>query len=283
MSSPRQLDIFVDSESVRATNALCSALSKGKVQEALSALGTLSKLDPMHPWLPHAKLLIEALESPLPKTAQDARSLLALLDPSWNRAADALFGAGKHTLLTAMWRAVAERLEASEFDATQPNAHPSYAYSKLQAWAQVIECVLAVPSYEQHADLLSRIAQAEWHQSRRIGAIGHWCALCWLKPKMFESMINDGRIADRTIQGHWADAIDQDFEPPPTGAWFPAWMLLKEPGLARHIRAPTGTTPPETAFSTLRSLTLGDGTDTSLRKQLQALHPNLLATFLAGH
>ena len=281
MTSPKQLDIFNDSESVRVTNALSSALSKGEAREALSAYRTLSKLESTHPWLPHAKVLIEALQTPLPTTAQDARSALVLLDRSWGRAADALFGAGNHSILVAMWRAVAERLNAAEFDPSYPRAHPSYAYSKLGASASVERSVLAVPHFEQHAVLLSRIAQAEWCQRRRVEAISHWCALCWLAPKMFDSLMNDGGILDRALCDHWSDAVDQDFEPPPTGVWFPAWTLLKEPGLARHLNAPTGTTPPETAFSTIQSLLLADGTDTSLRKRLQALHPELLTVFLA--
>ena len=93
MTSPKQLDIFNDSESVRVTNALSSALSKGEAREALSAYRTLSKLESTHPWLPHAEVLIEALQTPLPMTAQEARSALVLLDRSWSRAADALLPA----------------------------------------------------------------------------------------------------------------------------------------------------------------------------------------------
>ena len=280
MTSPKQLDIFVDGESVLATNTLRSALLKGEEQEALSAYRSLSELEPEHPWLPDAKVLIEALQVQLPTTAQEARSTVVLLDRSWARAADALFGAGKHTILMAMWRAVAENLRAADFDSDHTHTHPSYAYSKLGAWASVEQSVLAVPLYDRYAILLSRIAEAQWHQSRRVDAIAHWCTLCWLEPKMFESMINKGRILDRALQDHWADALDQDIEPPPTGAWLPAWILLKEPGLARHINAPTGNSSPEAAFSILRSLSLGDGTDAKLRRRLKSLHPGLLEEFL---
>ena len=62
LTGPQQLDIFVDSESVLATNALRSALAKGEAQGALSAYRTLSDLEPTHPWLPHAKALIEAMQ-----------------------------------------------------------------------------------------------------------------------------------------------------------------------------------------------------------------------------
>ncbi len=281
MTSPRQLDIFVDSESVRASNALRSALAEGEAKEALSAVSTLSELEPSHPWIPHAKVLIEALQTPLPGTVQEAQSAVDLLDRSWQRAADALFGVGKHTILTAIWRAVAENLQAAEFDSIHTGAHPSYAYSKLGAWSLVERSVVAVPSYDRYAILLSRIAEAQWHQSRRVNAIGNWCSLCWLAPKMFESMMNKGRMLDRSLTEYWTDALDQDFEPPPTGTWFPAWILLKEPGLASHMNVPRGTTAAEEAFSAVRSLTLGDGTDTRLRENLQALHPGLLAVFLA--
>ena len=180
-----------------------------------------------------------------------------------------------------MWRAVGERLDAAEFNSNYPRAHPSYAYSNLGAWALVEQSVIAVPHFDRHAELLSRIAEAKWRQSRRVEAISHWCALCWLAPKMFESLMNDGQMLDRALCDHWSDAVDQDFEPSPTGDWFPAWILLKEPGLARHISVPKGVSSPEAAFSTLLALTLGDSTDTQLRRKLKALHPGLLEAFLA--
>lgn len=281
MKSPKQLDIFIDSESVLSANLLHSALAKGETKQALSAYKALAELEPSHPWLPEAKLLIEALQMRLPKTTQEARLVAVLLDRAWDKAADAMFGKGKHTVLMAMWRAVAENLRAVEFDSEHPSTHPSHAYAKLGAWTSVEWSVRAVPYYERNAILLSRIAEAQWHQSRRVEAIRNWCALCWLAPKTFESMMNEGRVRDKALQDHWAEALDQDFDPPPTGAWFPAWILLKEPGSARRLNAPLGTTPPEAAFATLQQLTVGDPTDTGLRKRLKDLNPGLLEEFLA--
>ena len=281
MTSPRQLDIFLDSESAQAANALSSALARADVGEARRSLNTLKTVDPSHHWLSHAETLIEALESAPPKTAQDGQEILARIDREWTKAADTIFGAGNHSLLLSIWRAVGESLIGEEFNPDHPNLHPSYAYAKISDWASVEQSIRETPDFSEQSVLLSRIAEAIWHQSRRVESISYWFALCWLVPEVFRSLMEKGAIPDSALRDGWLKGLDEDFEPAPTGPWFPAWMLLLEPGLARRTVEPTGTSVPETAFATLRSLTLGDGADTDLRKRLQKLHPGLLACFLA--
>ena len=69
-----------------------------------------------------------------------------------------------------------------------------------------------------------------------------------------------------------------------TPAWFPAWMLLEEPGLA-GVSAPCRTGDgPSRAFDVGMALLVHPGTDEhgiGLRRVLQAIHPGLLERFLA--
>ena len=69
-----------------------------------------------------------------------------------------------------------------------------------------------------------------------------------------------------------------------TPAWFPAWMLLEEPGLA-GVLAPRHTDDePSRAFDLVIGLLDHPDLDErgiELRRSLQALHPGLLERFLA--
>lgn len=280
MEGPTQLDLFEDSESVKAANALYAALERADAVEARRAWDLLSGIESSHAWLPHAKMLIDALESPLPKTTHEAREALSRLAGDWTEAADTIFKAGGHRLLVPIWRAVGESLERKSFDPDLANLHASHAFARIGDWASVERSVREAEDFSAHPVLVARIAEATWLQGRRIESIGYWFLLCWRAPEEFERRMEMGRVPDKSLRDGWESGLDQDFEPAPTDSWFPAWMLLHEPGLALRIAPPTGTSAPEAAFSVLQSLTVRDRQDPDLRKQLQKLHAGLLKCFL---
>ena len=69
-----------------------------------------------------------------------------------------------------------------------------------------------------------------------------------------------------------------------TPEWFPAWMLIEEPGLA-GVLAPRGADDdPSRAFDAVMTLLAHPDPDergVDLRRSLQAIHPGLLQRFLA--
>lgn len=278
----KQFDLFLDSQSVRARNALHDALLQADANEANRAHDELSVLEPSHRWLPHASTLIAALETPLPTGADGGLAVLARLDGDWTVAADGIFGVGEHDLLVPFWRAVGHVLKGVEFDPERPDLHASHAWMEIGEWASAERCIRDVPGYRTQPALLSRMAEAIWRQQRWAEAANHWFALCWLAPDEFECLMERGGVPDRTLREGWYSGLDQDLEPAMTAAWFPAWMLLHKPGLAQLVAPPTGTGAPEAAFATLLTLTSGDGEDTDARRRLQQLHPGLLAYFLSN-
>ena len=277
----KQFDLFLDSQQVRARNALHDALAQSDANEARHAHDKLSVLEPSHRWLPHASTLIAALETPLPTDVDGGLAVLARLDGDWTEAADGIFGAGDHDLLLPFWRAVGHVFTGMDFDPERPDLHASYAWMNSGEWASAERCIRDMPDYRAHSALLSRMAQAIWRQQRWAEAADHWFALCWLAPDEFQCLMERGGIPDRTLRDGWYTGLDQDLEPAMTAAWFPAWMLLHKPGLARLVAAPAGTSAPESAFATLLTLTSGDGEDTNARRRLQQLHPGLLKCFLS--
>ena len=77
-----------------------------------------------------------------------------------------------------------------------------------------------------------------------------------------------------------ADELDRDLAP----EWFPAWMLIREAGLARALPALPEENEPARAFNLLRELRTAEGTGdppTELRGALQAVHPGLFASYMA--
>ena len=278
----KQFDLFLDSQWVRARNALHDALLQADADEAKRAHDELSVLEPSHRWLRHASTLIAALETPLPTDADGALAFLDHLDADWTEAADGIFGAGEHDLLIPFWRGVAHALKGVEFAPAHPDLHASHAWMKSGEWASAERCIRDVPGYRTQPALLARSAEAIWRQQRWAEAADHWFALCWLAPEEFQQLMECGDIRDRTLRAGWYTGLDQDLEPAMTAAWFPAWMLLHKPGLARLVAAPAGTSDPESAFATLLTLTAGDGEDTDARRRLQRLHPGLLAYFLSN-
>ena len=278
----KQFDLFLDSQSVRARNALYGALAQADANEAKRAHDELSVLEPSHRWLPHASTLIAALETPLPTDADGGLGILAHLDANWTEAADGIFGAGEHDVLVPYWRAVGRVLEGVRFNPERPDLHASHAWMKSGEWESAERCIRDVPGYWSQPALLARMAEAIWRQQRWAEAADHWFALCWLAPEEFQQIMECGDIRDRTLRDGWYTGLDQDLEPAMTAAWFPAWMLLHKPGLAQLVAAPAGTSAPEYAFATLLTLTAGDGEDTDARRRLQQLHPGLLAYFLSN-
>ena len=277
----KQFDLFDDGQWVRARNALHDALAQADSNEAKRAHDELSVLEPSHRWLPYARTLIAALETPLPIDANDGLAILARLDGDWTEAADGIFGAGEHGLLVPFWRAVGDVLKGMEFDPERPDIHASHAWMKSGDWASAERCIQGVPGYRTQPTLLSRMAEAIWRQQRGAEAADHWFALCWLAPEEFQCLMERGGIPDRALRDGWDSGLDQDLEPAMTGAWFPAWMLLYKPELGQWAAPPTGTSAPEAAFDTLLTLTAADGENTDARRRLQQIHPGLLACFLS--
>ena len=275
-----QLDLFRDGRSVQASNALRWALGKRDAAEARVALDELAAAEPSHRWLAPARRLIEALETPVPAGSEEALGVFLRLDGEFEDAAHAVFGEEPHELLAPIWRAVGEAIEERAFEPEHPTRHASYAWMRAGDWANAERCIREVREYRSHPALLSRMAEAVWYQRRWVDAADHWFALCWHSPEAFHRLIECGAVPDPSLKRAWDTCRDLDVEPEISAAWFPAWMMLHRPGLARMAAAPCGESPAEEAFVTMLRLATGRGSVAHLRKRLKRLHPGLLALLL---
>ena len=276
-----QLDLFLDSAKTAATNDFLNALLRRSPQDADKALTHLLEISPDHANRPQAVCLMEALRAPVPTAHDQAIEQLDQMTGEWVPAASEFLASRAQDFLRPLWRGIAQSLDPTRFEADDAQRHVSWIYRQCLDWESVRASVLAVPAYADAPVLLERLAEAEWRLRERTGAVSHWFALCALAPDRMKAALDSPRFPDAALVSGWQAAKAADIEPEITMAWFPAWMLLREPGLARALYPFGGADGPARAFDLLRLLLTTEGDSIDRRKELAAVHRGLLDRFLA--
>lgn len=275
-----QTDLFFDSREVVANNELRQALRSGNASEAGHKLGELARLAPDHATLQPAAVIIDALRTPAPRDLSATVAYLEKLTREWTLAAETLFKAEGKALLAPRWRAVGQALESVAFDPAHPDRHASRAYLEAGDWEAAIGAVQAEDGFAEQPVLIGRLAQALWQTQRTVPAIERWFALCWSAPEYFNKLIENGHISAPLLLEHWREAVNADVEPEISTVWFPAWMILHEPGLARFIKSRGAASGPQRAFDLARELVMSDDEQVEARRELKDIHPGLFRCFL---
>jgi hypothetical protein len=246
-----QLDLFFDNPVVALTNGIAQALATHNLGEAQRQLDRLYAQAPNHADLAAYDRLTSALESLDRPIVSPEEALAFLLDitPTAKR----LLGGRFRDLLTPMWRRLAEAMNDQPYSSATPNLHRSFALAQAQDWSGVIDCIRAEPDWHLHAPLCLRLAQAGFYRQQRVDALTAWFHLCWLHPDEATRALDSKEHKDASVAAAWAkfeDGDDSLFDDAPDVGDFPAWMLLREPGLALQLPVdlPTGTTPGEVRY-----------------------------------
>ena len=196
----------------------------------------------------------------------------------------ALLGADGQDFLAPLWRGVGLALEGGDFDPGDPDGHASWVFLQCLDWEAVRRTVCGVPDYADWPVLVGRLAEAEYALHDRVGAVRLWFALCSTAPRHFAALVRRPDFPDMGMAEAWRQAMDtdelaEDLSP----EWFPAWMLIREPGLARALPAAAGTDRPARAFNLMRELRRGGETDercVPLRAALKDVHSGLFASYM---
>ncbi|MGO9930734.1 MAG: hypothetical protein ACLPV8_02830 [Steroidobacteraceae bacterium] len=283
-----QMDLFFDNPVVALTNGIVRALSARNLGETQRQLDRLYAQAPNHADLAAFDRLLAALGH-LDRSIDDPRQELAfLLDITPD--AKRLLGWEARDLLSSLWRQLADALWSQAFSIGEPNLHRSFALIQAQDWPGAGDAVHREPQWWLHAPLCLRLAQSCFYQQRRSDALTAGFHLCWRAPTVAADALDNRLQPDTGISALWRRFVDFEEElprgvppeSPLTAADFPAWLLLREPGLNLQLalNLPIDNTPAEEAYRTVhrwidarRANRTAD--ELALRKTLQASHPVL--------
>jgi hypothetical protein len=280
-----QMDLFFDNPVVALTNGLVQALCARNIAESQRQLDRLYAHAPNHTDLPAFDQLLAALTH-LDLTIEDTQAELAfLLDVT--PAAKRLLGGQARDLLSPLWRQLAVALASNPFAPERAELHASFALVQAQDWAGAVDCVLNEPQWWCHPALCLRLAQSGFYRQRRIEGLTAWCYMCWQAPQQAAEVLDKRLQPDSSLTGLWRQFMELeeeavDAEPALTAADFPAWMLLREPGLAQQLAEdlPKGDSPGEQHYRCVHRLVQArranrQSDEMQLRRTLQADRPAL--------
>ncbi len=270
-----QLDLFMDSGSTVLANAVTRALAGRDAAEAQRALQRLRDGDPGHARLGQLERLVESARSvDLPVT--DPAAELETLERQLVPLAEDLLGADARHFLAPLWRRLGQALLGLGFDPERPRLHASHTAERLGDWQGVVAAVEAEPDWRRQPELLRRHACARERLHEPWPALASWMLLCWRFPAQAEAI---GRDAAPEWRAQWREF--GELEPELPGEDFPAWLLLRRPGLAARLDAETLGAAPDTFGSICRLLSEDAGGGTmEARRALKNADPDLFTHYL---
>jgi hypothetical protein len=285
--SAPQMDLFFDNPVVALTNGIVRSLSARNLAETQRQLDRLYAQAPNHIDLAAFDRLLEALGH-LDRPVADARRELEFL-ADITPAAKRLLGWEARDVLSPLWHQLAAALGARPFSAAEPNLHRSFALLQALDWSAAGEAVKNEPQWWSHPPLCLRLATSSFYQQRRSDALTAWFHLCWRVPREAADALDNPRQPDTGIKSLWQRFVDGDEEGVADGldaaltaADFPAWLLLRDPGLNLQLAVdlPTGTTPAEESYRCVHRWidarrAKHSEEEMAQRKVLQARHPGL--------
>lgn len=241
-----QLDIFEHSRDTMLRNDVLDALLRTDAAASQVAWQRLDAEYPLDASLPPLARLIAALaqRDATPFADQDGvRGARLALSDEVEPAARRLFGvtAGAAWLLP-LWREAAQRAEPIAWQGARAQDHAAPLWLRAGEWARAMAAIERIESWRRIPAPLAWMAEACW---RLDGLGGHdaepgrgWALLAelaWLAPARLETL--SLRLADAAL-----DRLRKKFDATFEGlggvddlAWFPAWMLTEQPGLARWL------------------------------------------------
>lgn len=282
-----QMDLFLDAGASALLTELGSALIARDRDRADDRLGALLQRDPAHRLRPAAEVLCDALGHLLEDPVTDPMTELANLENRLAPMAEVLLGHRRaRDFLVPFWRRLAQALSGRPFDPALDHAHASWAWRQALDWQAVADSLSDGEQVREQPVLTARLAEARRRLGQRDAAVALWCDLCWRHPDQAGRSLGAPDLPDRNVQAAWQ--AFEDLEPGWAPDWFPAWLLIREPGLARVIPGDLASDTEDSgrSFRALQRLQceagLPDSEQLRLRRDLQAAHPDFLALYLGN-
>jgi hypothetical protein len=273
-----QLDLFMDSGAAVAENELTDLLCQRRWSDAEQAYHQLSERAPGNSYLAQYEMLIlygKHMNTTEQISEAEAREELAALREVIAPIANDLLQHQAGDYLSAAWQRLAKNLPAATFCPEQPEYHRSFALAQLPDWPAVIAAIKDVPDFAHYPALLMRLAEAYWHQQPEI-ALLLWC-------KTAELDGDAEALLDTVNYARFSEPWHSFWELNLTVGFFPAYLLILEPGLLHQLAELPTSEPQHASFAIVRQLLLSRGNEAqqlAARQNLQKISPELLKFFL---
>lgn len=272
-----QMDIFFDSAPIYAETELIEAIITRNTRKIPELLDSLRIYD--HGAYENYQRLIE-YDKKFNSHVLSVPQKLAVLDEELMPLAMRLLQGEAIHYLTPLWKNLSAGLAEQPFDPGEPKLHASYAAIKAFDWHEVIASIDRDSNRLEQPILLFRYAEACFKTNREVTGLEHWLQLFLLHDEHAEQLIT--QTGHPLLRDDWLRFMELD--PELETRFFPSWLLLIKPALARHDFELDGASEEHRAFNLLKRLNSNDleSNSITLRSELQNLNPDLFRHFMAS-
>ena len=275
-----QMDLFFDSAPACTANDLIKAIIDKRGDDVLRLMSQLKSLVPEK----HKRfddLLAFEDELILSRKSSD-RKIKLLLQLVMPLAFDVL-GQFAHDFLTPLWNMLSVEVADRYFEAESPEDHLSFTAFKGFHWQQVLSSITREANWIKQPVLLFRYGEACFKLNKELEGLETWFRLFLAFPEVAESLVESS--CNHLLLADWQhfNELEPELEP----VFFPAWVLLKKPALAKNAFtidfAGVGNTSLQLICGLAGSKKNGlNETIIKLRARLQQENPKLFVHYMAA-
>ncbi len=179
--------------------------------------------------------------------------------------------------IAPFWRQLASSINTDSYSDQHAELHPAYCYTQILQWPEVINSIYNTENWQQFPGLYGLLSQALYQNNQRNESIQLLCDFCWSFPQQ-----QPGFIIDAHSSKLYSQFIDLELDE--TWGWlhFPAWLLIHEPGLDKHIKVdqPNSAETFILLQKLLQSTQTGSHQNMELRGRLKTVHSGVFEYFL---
>lgn len=239
LQTMQQLDIFADSRDVMLRNDVLEQLQRRAAETVQTALDRLADEFPEDGALSAMTVLLGELKSlstaPFTDHAASSIGRRHLEDVVIPAARRVLPPQSVHAWLAPCWRTLAQRAAGLAYSGADAEHHAAPLWLLAGDWRAAAESIEAIESWWRIPAPLAWMTEAHYRANGLDAAWPLLAELAWLAPARFAALL--GILGDASL-----DALRRRFDAefPGTGevddySWFPTWLLLVKPALARRF------------------------------------------------